>query len=145
MEIDLETIPAIPLLEAETITQVGEVWTNCTSANDTSIIEKVTISPDPPEVGKNVTVTATVNMKEQVSGGTINVDIHVSFIHIKKTLDLCATLEKAGKTCPIAAGSATTTITQHIPGSPKGHAKGTIKVNDDNGKEIACVEINLEI
>ena len=146
MELDVETIPAIPLLEAEPIKRTGEVWKNCTTDNDEAVIESVVILPDPPQPGKNLTIIATVKLKEEVFSGEIVARIKFGFLPIHKTFDLCSTLAKDGQTCPLPAGTATNKITQMVPKSPTGHVTGIIKVNDLNKKkEIACFTIDLKI
>lgn len=60
----------------------------------------------------------TLKLGEQVTGGSIKVDIKYgifSITLIDKTLDLCDTVKSAGVTCPLAAGDQNLAISESIP------------------------------
>ena len=146
LELDVGTIPAIPLSAAKSVERVGEIWSNCTMPNDKADILNVIIMPDPPQKGQNVTITATLNIKEEITGGKIDIKLKVGFLPIHETLDLCDTLQKAGQTCPIQKGTTTNKITQEVPNDiPSVRITGTVKVKDQNGMEIICIEVDLHL
>ncbi len=106
------------------------------SSSDHLQINSVTITPDPPVKGQNITVAANgdlsmfiynvyyfrvyaayeLHLDEVITDGTINLLIkYDGFITVvKKTEDICTS---GDVTCPIAAGNYTESVTEFIPSS----------------------------
>ncbi|KAI6656456.1 Phosphatidylglycerol/phosphatidylinositol transfer protein [Oopsacas minuta] len=148
IEYDVEILPAISLNAAipVNVNEVGDIWTNCGKAGDGVEIISVKITPDPPKKGQNVTIVASVNVKEEITGGKVNAGIKWGIIHLNKSFDLCELVKKAGESCPIAAGKQIKTLTQVVPNNtPGGHYTGKITVQDQNGKELGCIGIDLHL
>ncbi|XP_003387353.2 PREDICTED: putative phosphatidylglycerol/phosphatidylinositol transfer protein DDB_G0278295 isoform X3 [Amphimedon queenslandica] len=137
--------PAVPLLEDN----LGDIWTDCSSASDPAKIKSVVINPDPPQRGQSLSVNATVTLSEQVTGGSIKVDIKYgifSITLIDKTLDLCDTVKSAGATCPLAAGDQNLAISESLPSvAPSGEYKGNAVVTDQSGNQLVCINLDFKL
>eukprot|EP00026_Physarum_polycephalum_P018222 Phypoly_transcript_19735.p1 GENE.Phypoly_transcript_19735~~Phypoly_transcript_19735.p1 ORF type:complete len:124 (+),score=14.10 Phypoly_transcript_19735:108-479(+) len=94
----------------------ADIWSNRGTSSDHLKISTVTITPDPPVAGQNLTVSASGVLDESVTNGTVNLVLkYDSFITIlKKTYLLC---DNPDYTCPISAGDYSNTITEMIPAS----------------------------
>uniref|UniRef100_UPI0039812752 ML domain-containing protein n=1 Tax=Salmonella sp. s51228 TaxID=3159652 RepID=UPI0039812752 len=128
-------IPATLIKPATLINRyVGDIWTNCTTNADDASIISVVITPDPPAIGQNVTITVIVNLKKIITSGTIHVNVKWSIFPISRTLDLCTVVRQAGQTCPLMPGDHIThTVHELIPSSiPSGHYTGNIRITDQN-------------
>ncbi|WP_411024974.1 ML domain-containing protein, partial [Salmonella sp. s54836] len=126
---------------------VGDIWSNCTRSSDDAEILSVVITPDPPAKGQNLTVTLTINLKTEITSGKIHVNIKWSIFPISRTLDLCTVVMQAGETCPLMPGNNIThTVHELIPSSiPGGHYTGSVTINDQNGKEIVCIDLDFHL
>eukprot|EP01111_Echinosteliopsis_oligospora_P018566 TRINITY_DN85_c0_g2_i1.p1 TRINITY_DN85_c0_g2~~TRINITY_DN85_c0_g2_i1.p1 ORF type:complete len:142 (-),score=23.97 TRINITY_DN85_c0_g2_i1:77-502(-) len=123
----------------------ADIWTSCGSSSDHFSIGTVTITPDPPVKGQNITVSATGTLNEQVPNGTVTLLVkYDTFITIlKKTETLCQ--PEYGVDCPLPAGPYTRTISELIPAStPSGHYTANVVLNDQNNQEIACINLDLK-
>jgi len=123
----------------------ADIWSNCGQASDHLQIDTVTITPDPPVAGQNITVSASGYLDEIVTNGTVNVVLkYDNFITVvKQTISIC---ESGAVTCPIAAGQYSQTITELIPSSvPRGQYNGTVTIADQTGSEIACISLGFEL
>ena len=147
MELDAEAIKSFPVLGAEGVKWIGDIWYNCGSSSDIATIVKLTVSPDPPQKGQNMTVTAAINLSEEVTGGNVKVYVKFGFLPVHdKTLDLCNVLKEVGEICPIQAGTATKTMTLEIPSAvPGGLYTGSIKAVNQSGDEILCIDFDLQL
>lgn len=123
-------------------------WSLCDpseNASDKLQNLKVTVSPDPPVAGQNITVTGSGDLTETVTAGTVEYTA-LGFLH--GSLDLCTELSKTQYPCPLSAGARSVgPISFAIPSIvPKGipiSAKATIK--DQSGNQLTCVDIKLEL
>jgi len=113
------------------------------TSNDDFTIGSVTITPDPPVKGQNITVALKGTMNKQVQSGNVHVDFKYSIVTIlDKTEPLCT----APVTCPIAAGPFGMSVTEMIPSdAPSGSYSGTANITDQSGNEIACAKIALKL
>ena len=147
MELDVETIPAIPLLEAEPIKRAKPILTNCTSAKDEATINSVDIAPDPPQRGKNLSVVMNITFKEVVSGGDIKLLAkYDGVIVLNESFVLCDIARESGVPCNITVGNHILKLSKPLPSLiPPGKYEGSIIVNDPNGKELVCVKFNLKL
>ena len=66
----------------------------------------------------------------------------VFFPPVNRSVNLCTV-----ETCPImTANNKTITITHTIPGNiPSGHYTAHVTVNDQNNKEIICINLDLHL
>ena len=73
-------IPAMLIKPATLINRnVGDIWSNCTMSGDDAQILSVTIMPDPPQKGEDLTVTVVYNLKTTITNGTIYLHVKYSF------------------------------------------------------------------
>ncbi|KAK5584586.1 hypothetical protein RB653_006199 [Dictyostelium firmibasis] len=136
------TIFIILLVADATLT---DVWSNCGSPTDTFSISKVTISPDPPERGKVVSIFASGNLNDEISSGDVQILIKFGVITvIKETKDICSSDNPF--TCPIQPGPYSHSLNVTIPSSaPKGKYSGHFVLTDQSSDEIACINVNLSL
>lgn len=77
-----------------------------------------------------------------------NIHVEVSFLGIKvinQDKDLCEAIAKY-QPCPLNAGPQTAQVTQSLPSSaPSGHYTGKAKVTDQDGSEVACVNLDFNL
>jgi len=121
----------------------ADIWTSCGTSGDEFTIGSVTITPDPPVKGQNITVALKGTMNTVVQSGTIHVDFKYSIVTIlNKDEPLCA----APVTCPIPVGPFGISVTDLIPSdAPSGSYSGVANITDQAGKEIACAKIALKL
>ncbi len=137
-------IPATLIKPATLINRyVGDIWTNCTTSTDDAEILKVSINPDPPIKGQNITVYVLYNLKINITSGKIDLKVKFGFITvIHKYVNLCQV-----ETCPIpAADNKNETITELIPGNiPSGHYTAHVVLTDQNNKEVICIDVDMHL
>merc|ERR1711972_1024464 len=94
------------------------------------------------------TLTIDVTKKEQVVGGTINVDLKagdVVPIPIQETYDLCDSIKDIAS-CPLAAGPLKFSFDTTVPGwVPIDHVYGTINIVHSDSRKIACVKLDVKL
>eukprot|EP01137_Pigoraptor_chileana_P025666 Opistho-2@95459 len=125
--------------------QVGDIWTPCTATGDHFTPTNVVITPASPVKGQPLTVAVNGTLDESVTGGSVEIVIKylgISIVNEKK--DLC-TLDSAHP-CPFAQGVFSLTEGATIPSiAPSGTYKGTVKLSDQNGQEIYCVNLDFKL
>lgn len=136
-----DLLPSIP----QTENRVGDIWTNCGKAGDPVKINKVTITPDPPEKGKSLTVDANITLSEEVTKGDIKLTIKYGIIPIiSMDLQLCDEVKAIGLQCPLEPKTYDGKLSVDIPSAiPGGHYSGNVEVTDQNGKELSCIDLDL--
>mmetsp|Transcript_11573 Transcript_11573/g.16083 ORF Transcript_11573/g.16083 Transcript_11573/m.16083 type:complete len:152 (+) Transcript_11573:45-500(+) len=124
---------------------VGDIWANCGTSSDHLQIEQVTIIPDPPVIGQNVTITFVGYLNEEVTSGTVSLNLKWNgFTILNQSYSLCD-LVKDYEKCPIPAGDISLTVTEYLPTAiPKGTYTGTVKAFDQNNQEIMCITLDLK-
>lgn len=128
---------------------LGDIWSNCGSADDIGKIGGVSVSPDPPKKGADLTVDANVTISEQVTKGSIAVKLQYFVLGIPvtvvdDTLEICST--DTGLTCPLDAGEHDIKFSREIPGnSPGGKYKGNAVATSSNGKRIICIDLEFNL
>jgi len=82
----------------------ADIWTNCGTATDEFKVSNVSIVPDPPQKGVNITVVLLGTMSKQITTGNIHLNVKYDIITIlNKDLPLCGAED--GVKCPIPAGA----------------------------------------
>lgn len=145
--LDIDTVSLIPLEAPISVDKVDDIYSNCGNSNDMASIKSLKITPDPPEKGKNLTVTADINLKEQLTGGEVKVKVKYSIITVvNQTVKICDALKDIGKACPLAAGDVQATESVAIPSAaPSGHYTGNIEATDQNGKQLLCIDLDFHL
>lgn len=126
-------------------TTVRGIWSDCGSSSDILSDVSVSISPNPPVKGKTLTVDASGTISSEITSGNINAVIDVLGIPvINKNIDLCSASPKV--TCPIPAGQHSLEVSQLIPSSvPSGEYTGKVVATNQDGQQIACVNLKFSL
>jgi len=134
----MKSILIAVLLFAVVSSAYADIWTNCGTAGDEFKVSNVSIVPDPPVKGQNITVGLKGTMSKQITSGDIHLNVKYDIITIlNKDLPLCSELK-----CPIAAGEFTFHISDPIPSdAPSGTYTATATVTDQANAEIACAKV----
>ncbi|KAM9964214.1 hypothetical protein ACTFIW_005875 [Dictyostelium discoideum] len=122
----------------------ADIWSSCGKPTDTFQISNVTISPDPPVRGQTVSIYASGELKDAISGGDVNIIIKMGFITIiKETKPICSSDNPLP--CPIQPGDYTHSVDIAIPSAiPRGKYSGNFVLTDQANDEIACINVNME-
>jgi len=120
----------------------GPVFWSCGAPGDMFHLSGIAISPNPPVKGEPVTIAASGSVFETVTAGTLHFTVALDGIQlISKTKDLCSILHKANLTCPVRQGSMAIKITETLPSwAPSGNYSAKGVAQDQNGKELACLQ-----
>lgn len=137
---------AVVFLFALVATVSAHDFSECAGSPAQFGITGITLNPDSPVPGKDLTVSIAASPKATITGGTASLKVTVLGITIAtKNFDVCKDL---GVTCPLAAGKAVTgTVTYNIPSAaPKGvKAHAEIDISDTTGKKLDCVGLDLTV
>ncbi|KAJ7889389.1 hypothetical protein B0H14DRAFT_2692147 [Mycena olivaceomarginata] len=81
-------------------------WASCGEPSDAVQIKSISVSPDPPKIGADLTVTVDLDVVETIEEGT-TADVLVKVGRIKllqKTFDICEEARNANATisCPLS-------------------------------------------
>jgi len=118
----------------------ADIWEDCSSPNSHFKISTVSIKPDPPKIGQNVTVSVSGTLDKTVTAGHVNFTVQYNmkgkWISLPTfNFDICS-IEK----CPIQQGSTTIVGTVNVPNiTPSGEYRGKCFAIDQNSEEIGCV------
>ncbi|OBZ80004.1 Phosphatidylglycerol/phosphatidylinositol transfer protein [Grifola frondosa] len=112
-------------------------------------IETIDISPDPPQPGKDLTVTVTGVATEPIEEGAYaDVTVKVGLIQLlKKEFDVCeeARTANASIQCPVEKGThkviQTVALPKEIPPAPFAVNIRAFTVDDD---DMACLDIKID-
>jgi len=138
-----------PLAPSDPHTSGGWEWKDCGEATDLVDLKSITIKPDPPQPGQNLTVTASGYVSKTIqTGATADVVVKLGYIKLlTKSFDICDEAEKANATvqCPVEPGDyeviQTVALPKEIP-----PAKFNVNVNGYNPDEekLMCVDITID-
>ena len=107
----------------------------CTQTTKFSI-NSLSLTPDPPIVGQNSTLSITyTNPGPVVSAGTAKYSISYNGLPYSQTDDLCK-----ATTCPIEVGEHTVVSSALWDGSLSGKISTTINWYDETGSNLLCVQ-----
>eukprot|EP00026_Physarum_polycephalum_P021164 Phypoly_transcript_24239.p1 GENE.Phypoly_transcript_24239~~Phypoly_transcript_24239.p1 ORF type:complete len:169 (+),score=16.80 Phypoly_transcript_24239:76-507(+) len=123
-----------------------DIWTNCGTAGDDLTITSVTISPDPPTKGSNLTVSVVGTMNTQVTTGSyVQLKVKYGIITIiNQKENLCGAPSPIA--CPINTGPWKQAVSVNIDNSvPSGSYSASAEFTDQNGKQIACVNVAFDL
>ncbi|KAH9982461.1 ML domain-containing protein [Lactifluus volemus] len=123
-------------------------WRSCGSASDAIQIESITVSPDPPKPGHDLTVTVKASAQEEIEEGAY-ADVTVKLGVVKlltKEFDLCEEARNAELEvqCPVKEGNY---LVEHTVTLPKEIPQAKFNVNahgytvDD--EELFCVDLTI--
>jgi len=141
----MKTIFAVVVLFLISVTAYydsSSIWSSCGSS-DTLTINSVTINPDPPVKGDNVTVGVYGSLTESITGGNVTILIKYGIIYIvDETQNICLADPEVG--CPINAGNVAIKQTVLVPATiPAGSYDAGVVGVDENENQIFCVNVTL--
>ena len=117
----------------------------CSGSDATLKVNSITMNPDPPHKGQDVTFGFSGQLSSPiVQGANIHVTVKLGFFTVKEMdVDICS---QKGITCPIPAGPVTLTHTEHLPDDiPAVTVHVEINATNADGSSIACVGANIKI
>ncbi|KAG8745929.1 Phosphatidylglycerol/phosphatidylinositol transfer protein [Ceratobasidium sp. 414] len=145
------TRPDTLVLNSESPISVNSRWTwsDCGSPQDVVHIKSIEVSPDPPQPGKDLTVTVNaVSEKEVMEGAYADVTVKLGLIKLlQKQFDICEEARSANATiqCPIAAGEhkvvQTVALPKEIPRAKFSVFARGYSVDDE---DLMCVKIDID-
>jgi len=122
--------------------------TFCTKPSDDDILKitKVDISPNPPEAGKTLTVTASGTFRKDVEeGAKVHLQVKYGLIRlINQDADLCEQVKNVDLECPLKKGDMELTKDIDLPKEiPPGKYTVIADVVDKDGKKITCLQATI--
>ncbi|GAA99376.1 uncharacterized protein L969DRAFT_47873 [Mixia osmundae IAM 14324] len=131
--------------------RTNTIWSfiDCGTEKDAVELESLAVSPDPPQAGKNLTVTATGTVKTMIDEGAY-ADVLVKLGYIKlltKRFDVCEELDKANATlqCPVEEGRYTIVQTVELPREiPKAKFIVQVRAFTQDDAPMACADIMID-
>jgi V-type H+-transporting ATPase proteolipid subunit len=128
------------------VAQTNDIWKSCGTSADHVKNLKITISPDPPVKGKDVTINASGDLDETVSSGDVHLTLsYIGIPIIDSHYDLCELIAKVNGTCPIK-GQLKMGMTENIPSwVPSGEYKAHVTATEQNKQEMLCVDVDLKL
>ncbi|CAD1810677.1 ML domain family protein [Candida parapsilosis] len=110
-------------------------------------LDEITISPNPPEAGANLTFTAKGTLDKTITDGAyVEVDVRYGFIKlIHQTYDICKEITKVDLECPIEKGKQVITKEVEIPEEvPPGKYLVTARAFTKDDEYITCLTATVE-
>jgi len=115
-------------------------WSSCGSGAYT--ISSITMTPDPPQPGANITFMATGVLSEVVTGGNIVVKTYWDGFLVKTLTDTVCAIAN----CPVPRGTWVTGKPTPIPSfSPSGSYTANSVMTDQSGKLLACINVDFTL
>jgi len=116
---------------------------NCGSSSDTAKNLIISITPDSPKGGQEVTTIFKYDLSKEVTSGKASYGFTFNGIPFSPTVDdLCA--DQAGgccpDPCPLAVGAHENKSLSNFPEGVSGKIVTTIKWTDQDNAQILCVE-----
>ncbi|KAF7296762.1 ML domain-containing protein [Mycena indigotica] len=124
-------------------------YKDCGEDSDAVQIKSITVSPDPPKIGSDLTVTIVADVKETIEeGATADVLVKVGRIKLlEQSFDLCEEARKANASisCPVEPGlhtiEQTVTLPKEVPKLKYVISVRGFTVEEDN---MACVDLTVQ-
>lgn len=111
-------------------------------SNDLINIEKVTLTPNPPEAGTTLVIEATGTVKEDIEEGAyVMLQVKYGYIRLINTqADLCKEMKNVDMECPIKKGKITVTKSVDLPKEiPPGKYTVLADVFNNDDEHITCL------
>ncbi|KAJ7485925.1 MD-2-related lipid-recognition domain-containing protein [Mycena latifolia] len=145
-------IPALPLclaLFAVSASAAKWEYIDCGLKENVLQLESLTISPDPPVPGKDLTITAKGYARESIEDGAYaDVTVKLGLIKLlSKTFDICEEARKANVSisCPVAEGKyvvvQTVVLPKEIPPAKFIVQVRAYTVDDD---DMLCLDLEVD-
>ncbi|KAJ6514295.1 ML domain-containing protein [Mycena vitilis] len=129
----------------------GDTWEydNCGQEGDAVQIQSITVSPDPPQIGKELTVKVDVEVIRTIEEGAV-ADVLVKVGRIKllqKTFDICEEARNANASisCPVEPGSYSIVQSVELPKEvPKLKYVINVRGYTHDEADMACVDLMVQ-
>ncbi|KAI5301075.1 Phosphatidylglycerol/phosphatidylinositol transfer protein [Ascosphaera pollenicola] len=116
----------------------------CSAPNKNILdIDQVDISPNPPQAGKTLTITATGTISKDIQeGAKVLVQVKYGLIRlISQEIDLCSEITKVDMSCPIEKGHITLSKDVQLPREiPPGKYSVFADALTKNDERITCLQ-----
>lgn len=114
---------------------------DCSQANSRAMITSMSVYPEIPVAGQNVTVTVNYDLTGQLTGGTATYDATLNYFPVyHETYELCTQTS-----CPKQSGPNTEISTTPFPSGISGKLVDTISWTDEAGNPVWCVETTWKV
>lgn len=114
---------------------------DCSNGASLFKISSMSFLPDPPVLGTNSTLLLSMDVPEEISGGTVTYSVTYNFIPFSPTVeDLCLAL-----TCPILVGDLDTISSIPFDPSLSGTLSFKIEWKDITNRQLLCVNIKTKL
>lgn len=111
-------------------------------------IDSVDLSPNPPQPGETLTITASGTFHETITqGAVVNVEVKWGVITlVKQTMDLCEQIENVDLKCPLEKGKMVLTKQVDLPKQiPPGRYSVLADVYTEDKRKVTCLKAdNIE-
>ncbi|KAK4148596.1 ML domain-containing protein [Chaetomidium leptoderma] len=110
--------------------------------DDLITIEKVMLTPNPPEAGQTLVIEASGTVKETIlDGAYVNLEVKYGYIRLVKTqADLCKEIKNVDLECPIEKGEISILKSVDLPSQiPPGKYTVQADVYSKDGVHITCL------
>ncbi len=114
----------------------------CGNSNDHFQNVNIVVNPNSLSAGDKFDVIVSGYLNEEITGG--NADIHVKLDGIQIITDSKNICEQVS--CPISLGDKTFTKSATVPSFLlPGHYDGKVVITDQNGEEISCIIVGIDL
>ncbi|KNC51455.1 uncharacterized protein AMSG_07650 [Thecamonas trahens ATCC 50062] len=119
------------------------LWTECSNTSHGFTVTNLSLSPDPPVLGKNMTVTITGDLSEAISAGEFSVNFTFADVPVSRTtVSVCDIA-----TCPVPPNPSAVFVFQAILPSqaPTGPYVTNIILSNSSLAQVGCVNVRFDI
>jgi len=127
----------------------GWSWEDCGLPSDAIQIESISVSPDPPSPGQDLTVLVKARAQEVVEDGAYaDVSVKLGLIKLlQKQFDLCDEARNANTTvqCPVQKGEYQVEHTVALPKEiPKAKFSVNVRAYTFDDDDLFCVDLKVD-
>ncbi|KAG1864120.1 ML domain-containing protein [Suillus subalutaceus] len=143
------SLPAQEVMNQPVHTMEGWSWSDCGSPTDVIQLKSISLSPDPPKPGQDLTVTVVGTAHERVEvGAYADVVVKLGLIRLlSKRFDVCEEARNANATiqCPVEQGDYTVVETVALPKEIP-QAKFTVAVTGHtvDEEDLLCLDLRID-
>ncbi|KIM67245.1 hypothetical protein SCLCIDRAFT_1210755 [Scleroderma citrinum Foug A] len=121
-------------------------YTNCGNSDDVIQLESLSVSPDPPKPGQELTITAVgVALKPIKEGASADVVVKLGLIKLlQKTFDVCeeARTANASVQCPVEEGRYTVVQSVVLPKEiPRAKFTVSVRAYTADEEDMLCLDL----
>ncbi|KAG2350448.1 hypothetical protein BDR05DRAFT_954544 [Suillus weaverae] len=127
----------------------GWSYSDCGSPTDVVQLKSISLSPDPPKPGQDLTITAVGTAQQRVEDGAYaDVVVKLGLIRLlSKTFDVCEEARNANATiqCPIEQGEYTVVQTVALPKEiPQAKFTVAVKGYTVDDEDMLCLDLKVD-